>query len=92
VVFVEHLAGFGYRLADGVRVDPQQLGQHDLGADLAQVDDGDQHTVGGGEQARAARARCPAPLSVALFERKNEPVRSFGIRNSCGVPEPGPRP
>src|SRR3954447_17178106 len=68
VVLGEQLASLRDRLADGVRVDPQQVRQHVLGADLAQVDDGDQHPVGRGEQPLAARARCPAALSTALFE------------------------
>src|SRR3954468_18649816 len=68
MVVVEQLASLRDRLADGARVDPQQVRQHVLRADLAQVDDGDQHAVGARQQPRAARAGCPAALSTALFK------------------------
>jgi hypothetical protein len=67
-VLVEYLTGLGDCLPDGVGVDAQQVGQDAVGADLAQVDDGDENPVCGGEQTAASRARCPTSGTAALLE------------------------
>lgn len=77
-MFSEELPRLGDRLADRVGVDSQQLGQNVLGANLAQVDHGDQNPVRGREQAAAARARGPASCTSTLFEAALSGLRLLG--------------
>jgi hypothetical protein len=86
-VFGEQLTGLGDGLADRVRVDPQQVGQHVLGADLAQVDDGDHDPVGVGEQTPTAGAGRPAAASAALLVAALRGLS--GLVGSQQVGEPG---
>jgi hypothetical protein len=77
-VLLKQLPGGCDRLADRGRIDLQQLGQHLLGADLPQVDDGDQDPVGVTQQRAAAGAWGPAAASAALLV-----AALFGLGGLC---------
>ncbi|MCK9904934.1 LLM class flavin-dependent oxidoreductase [Frankia sp. Cpl3] len=65
VLFVQEMPDVGDRLADRRRDDFQHVRQEALGADLAQVDDGDQDPVAGREQGFAVSAGGVAPWTAA---------------------------
>ena len=64
----QDLAGLGDRLGDRSGADLQHLGQHELRADLPQVDNRDQGPVGAGEHGPAVLALGLAAGSAASFE------------------------
>jgi hypothetical protein len=69
LVLGEQLAGLGDPIADGVAADLEHVRQDLLGADLAEVDDRDQHPVRVGEQALGSGAFGAAAFATALVER-----------------------